>query len=250
MPTPLPARRALTVGVVDPVPLYREGIAAVLTRTPWARTVGHTVSVAGARQLLAHARPDVLVLDSELAADPTVVRELIRLLPGLVVVLVTRRAQQTAAWLGAALDAGARSAVPRSAEPARLAEAIRQAAHNPAERYLDPELAAVAAAPRSRPASARLRSASCRLVKATLSRREQQVLRMVAEGMGNAEIARQLRLSVDTIRTHMRNVMRKLSARDRTHAATIAFRTGLLALSPIHELVPPSLEDTHTIVAS
>ena len=62
-----------------------------------------------------------------------------------------------------------------------------------------------------------------------LSRREQQVLQEVARGCNNREIAQQLRLSVDTIKTHLSRVMVKLAARDRTHAAVLALQRGLVS---------------------
>jgi DNA-binding NarL/FixJ family response regulator len=61
-----------------------------------------------------------------------------------------------------------------------------------------------------------------------LSRREYQVLQLVAEGLENSAIAKLLFLSVETVRTHVKSILRKLSARDRTHAVTIAFRSGIL----------------------
>jgi DNA-binding NarL/FixJ family response regulator len=63
-----------------------------------------------------------------------------------------------------------------------------------------------------------------------LSRREFQVLQLVAEGLENAAIAKILYLSVETVRTHVKSILRKLSARDRTHAVTIAFRSGILII--------------------
>lgn len=65
-----------------------------------------------------------------------------------------------------------------------------------------------------------------------LSRREYQVLQLVAEGLENAVIARILYLSVETVRTHVKSILRKLSAHDRTHAVAIAFRAGILIIQP------------------
>lgn len=62
-----------------------------------------------------------------------------------------------------------------------------------------------------------------------LSRREQQVLQEVARGHNNREIAQRLRVSVDTIKTHLSRVMLKLAARDRTHAAVMALQRGLVS---------------------
>lgn len=63
------------------------------------------------------------------------------------------------------------------------------------------------------------------------SPRELQVLRLVATGMSNAEIASHLVLSVETVRTHVSRVLAKLAARDRTQAVVIAYQTGLVPLN-------------------
>lgn len=63
-----------------------------------------------------------------------------------------------------------------------------------------------------------------------LTVREQQVLALVAEGLGNAAIAERLTLGVETIRTHVAAILRKLGARDRTHAVVIAYTHGLVPL--------------------
>jgi DNA-binding NarL/FixJ family response regulator len=65
-----------------------------------------------------------------------------------------------------------------------------------------------------------------------LTVREQEVLGLVAEGLGNAAIAERLTVGVETVRTHVAGVLRKLGARDRTHAVVIAYTQGLVPLRP------------------
>ena len=65
-----------------------------------------------------------------------------------------------------------------------------------------------------------------------LSRREYQVLQLIADGLENQAIAKILFVSVETVRTHVKSILRKLGARDRTHAVAVAFRTGVLTTSP------------------
>ncbi|MGH8878552.1 MAG: response regulator transcription factor [Stackebrandtia sp.] len=67
------------------------------------------------------------------------------------------------------------------------------------------------------------------LVRHPVSQRELQVLRAMSEGYSNAEIARRLYISEDTVKTHARRIYRKLGARDRAHAVAAAFRAGLVA---------------------
>lgn len=64
--------------------------------------------------------------------------------------------------------------------------------------------------------------------KAKLTRRQQEVLALVAEGWTNEDIAKQLCLVVATVETHLRHIRRRLEAKNRTHAAVIAIRRGLL----------------------
>src|SRR5207237_6080950 len=84
----------------------------------------------------------------------------------------------------------------------------------------DPGLAPVLAAPRARLVSAP--------IPQPLSRREYQVLQLIADGLENQAIAKILFVSVETVRTHVKSILRKLAARDRTHAVAVAFRSGVL----------------------
>jgi DNA-binding NarL/FixJ family response regulator len=61
------------------------------------------------------------------------------------------------------------------------------------------------------------------------TQREVEVLQLVAEGLGNREIAQSLFLSEDTVKTHVRHLLAKLQARSRTHAVTVGFRRGILS---------------------
>lgn len=68
-------------------------------------------------------------------------------------------------------------------------------------------------------------------VSRVLSRRESQVLALIAQGLGDGEIGRELFLSVNTVKSHVRRVLSKLGAGDRTHAVAVAFERGLLPTS-------------------
>ncbi|HWE90803.1 MAG TPA: response regulator transcription factor [Pseudonocardiaceae bacterium] len=219
----LPARRAIGVLVIDPTPLYREGLAALIARTPGLRLLGATGNAAAAVALSERAKPDVVVVDSVL--DPR--SHLSQLLLGgdsrLAVLAVVREPLRTAGYVASALGAGTHGVVPRSAEPARMVEAIRRTCTQ--RRYLDPELAALGAAP----------VAAGNGGPAPLSRREYQVLQLISHGLENQEIAKQLFVSVETIRTHVKGILRKLSARDRAHAVAVAYRLGVLAADQVGE---------------
>src|SRR5437763_1304883 len=242
---PGPAVRSLGVAVVDPVPIYRDGLAALVHRTQGLHWTGQAASHHAALQLCEQLKPDVLVLDS--ALDPNC--HLTKLLnagdPALVLVTLIRDANRTQQYLAAAIAAGAHAIVPRSIDSRRLAEAIRRA--HTERRYIDPALAALTARPkRATVPKGELAHDSPPAPRGSmpLSRREYQVLQLVAEGLENSAIAKLLFLSVETVRTHVKSILRKLSARDRTHAVTIAFRGGILVARAEEGHLPVTADTT------
>lgn len=118
----------------------------------------------------------------------------------------------------AALAAGADAYCLKSAEPARLIEAVRIVSEGGA--YFDPRIADIVLARFS--AHARPAEAS------PLTERETDVLRLISEGKGNADIANDLHLGLGTVKGHVRDIMEKLAAADRTQAAVLALRRGYI----------------------
>lgn len=224
------AKRVVSVGVVDTVPLFRDGIAALLERTPWARIAAHSASQQGALLMVEQLSPDIVLIDSGLAPAGRLVQLLADGQPGPRVIVILREGDRTPRYLAACMRAGAHGAVPRTAEPHRLLEAIRQASQS--HRYLDPALTSMLTEADGRPPGPRGKTEDTEPARVPLSRREYQVMQLIAEGQENAAIAKVLFLSVETVRTHVKSILRKLSARDRTHAVTIAFRTGMLSVCP------------------
>jgi DNA-binding NarL/FixJ family response regulator len=133
-----------------------------------------------------------------------------------VVVTVLRDAHCTAEFAQRVFRRGARGVVPRHAEPAQIVQAI----HNTpiSRRYVDPTLAPLLAA-----ADTDGQPPAC-----MLTRREFEVLQLIADGLENRAIASALFVSVETVRTHIKGMLRKLGARDRAHAVAISYRIGLL----------------------
>ncbi|PXY35246.1 helix-turn-helix transcriptional regulator [Prauserella coralliicola] len=243
--------RALTVAALDPVPIFREGLNALISRTPGLRWVGYATNHHASLQLCEQLRPNIVIVDS--GFDPHC--HLIRLLsdgdPTLVIVVLVREAQRTAQFLSTAVSAGAHGVLLRSAEPRRLAEAIRRAHVD--RRYIDPSLAALTARPKRQPPTTNGQAMSAaHRPQMPLSRREYQVLQLVAEGLENSAIAKVLFLSVETVRTHVKSILRKLSAKDRTHAVTTAFRSGILiakaddSLGASREVLSPPVQNGPT----
>ena len=221
---PRPAR-ATGIVVVDPVPLFVEGLCGLLNRTPSVRVLGVAATPQAGLALCERMRPDVVLLDAVL--DPRCQFGRLLSLPvrgkeAPTILSVVREPLRHPRYLATAAAAGVPGFVLRSAEPARMVEAIRRT--HLQRRFLDPDLSALAGAPALRAVGSGSTSS-----RQPLSRREQEVLRLVAEGMENQEIATALFVSVETIRTHVKSILRKLHARDRAHAVALAFRLGLLA---------------------
>jgi len=120
---------------------------------------------------------------------------------------------ETAEDVHQALQAGAVGYMPKSCEKDAIVRAIRAVAAG--ERYLPPHLA---------------RRLAERNLLATLSSRETDVLRLIARGKANKEIAEELGLSIPTVKTHIAHILTKLDAPDRTRAVTVAMERGLLRL--------------------
>ena len=223
---PANGNRSVGVVAIDAVPIYRDGLSALVTRTPGLHWAGHAATHHAAMQLREQAHPDVVLLDSGI--DPNC--HLTRLLHSgdttLTIVALVRDAARNPAYLAGVLAAGARAVVPRNAESRRVIEAMRRA--HLERRYVDPALAPLATRPKRRPSADGDQPPRVAGTAMPLSRREYQVLQLVAEGLENSAIAKMLFLSVETVRTHVKSILRKLSARDRTHAVTTAFRYGLL----------------------
>ncbi len=218
-------QRPTGVVVVDPIPLFLEGLAALAARTPAIRILGATANLNVAVGLVERYRPDVVLVDAVL--DPRC--HFGRLLSGAntpaesldapAVLSLLRDPLRSSQYLANAVNSGITGFVLRSAEPAGIVTAIRRL-H--AERhYLDPDLA---------PLSGGLGLRSVTGARQPLSRREYQVLQLISEGMENQEIARALFVSTETVRTHVKSILRKLHARDRAHAVAVGFRLGVLAV--------------------
>lgn len=204
----------VTVAVLDQTPLFREGLCGRVSREPGMRLAG----VGGRPLSLAHDRlpVDVLVMDAVLDPRGHLLHRLMSANQGLAVVVLVREPYRTSRFVAQMLAVGVHGLVWHAAPPERIMDAIRLVRAN--GRYLDPALAPLVPAARgSMPARPR-----------ELSNREFQVLQLIADGLSNQAIAQSLTLSVETVRTHIKGLLRKLEARDRAHAVALGFRLGVL----------------------
>ena len=202
--------------VVDDHPVVRAGMVAVLSEEADFEVVGEAANGAEALALVPRLMPDVVLMDLRMpvmdGADATS-RIVAQSDAPQVLVLTT---YDTDADIVRAVEAGARGYLLKDAPTAVLADAIRRAARE--ETVLAPPVTARLAD--------RLRAPS----RPELTARELDVLRLVAIGLSNGDIGRELFIGEATVKTHLIRVFAKLEVTDRTAAVTAAYAQGLIDL--------------------
>ena len=215
---------AVRVLVVDDQALFREALVTLLGARPEVEVVGEAGNGQQALERAAALRPDVVLMDLHMPAlDGIATTRRLRVTrPGVRVLALTTFDDDEDVF--AALRAGALGYLLKDVSSDRLVEAVLSAARG--ESVLQPSVAAKVVArfaqlddaPRSRPQP----------LVVPLSERELDVLRLLADGRSNREIATALFLAEGTVKNHVTNVLGKLGARDRTQAALRARALDLL----------------------
>jgi two-component system nitrate/nitrite response regulator NarL len=209
------AAQAIRVMVVDDHPVVRDGVQMLLRPDPRIQVVAGALTVRDAIAQLAQVRPDVLLLDLRLPdmLAPEAVRRLRAVCPGVKIVIFTAYPDHGA--LQATLAAGIDGYLLKDAGTMDLVRALRQVVAG--VQVVDPRL--------REHAGVRLRD---RLAKVGLTRREYDVLRLAAMGNTNPEIAQELELARNTVKTYLQSAMQKLGARNRVEAIARAQEAHLL----------------------
>lgn len=209
----------LRVLVVDDHRGLAASLAHVLDAEPDLCSVGVASTLAEARTMIRTTTPDVVLVDHRLPDGDGVAAlpELRRLRSSAKFVVLTATTADSV--LRAAMEAGASGFVSKSRGLAELIAAVRSAGAG--ETVVSPELLArllgqLGRTDRTRPATP------------GLTEREREVLALLADGLSNAEIARRLTVSVNTVRNHVANLSAKLGAHSKLEALAIAVREGLL----------------------
>ncbi len=212
--------------VVDDHTLFRRGLTALLQRDPQFEIVGDAGDAGEALRRAEALQPDLILLDNHLPGVNGVdaLPALLEAAPRARVMMLT--VSEDEQDLAAALRGGACGYLLKTIEGDALSVAIRRAMRGEsvvAEEMTGKLVAAYrgAAAPQSAPAPA----AASRLD--ALSPREQEILRGIALGQGNKEIARSLGIAETTVKIHVQHILRKLDVSSRVHAAVIAAEHGL-----------------------
>ena len=206
------------VVIVEDHALTRAGLRTALESASMD-VVGEAADGVAGAALVLRERPDVAVVDIGLPGQDGIAltREIKAAnSPTRVVVLTMHELDEEVI---AALAAGADAYCVKSSDAAIVIAAIRAVAAGGA--YFDPRIAHVVL---RRFSGARTTSAA-----SPLTPRELEVLRLVADGVGNQEIADRLHFGLGTVKGHIRDILEKLAATDRAHAAVTAFRRGLLS---------------------
>lgn len=216
------------VVLVDDHALMRQGISTILSTEPDLDVVGEASSGEEALEVVRLTRPDVVCMDVEmpgiggleatrrLVSDPAVTSNIL--------MLTTFERED---YLLAALEAGASGFLLKNARPEQLVDGVRLVAAG--EALLAPELTrAVIERAMGRYRADAHASPQTAVIPAQLTEREVEVLRLMAEGLSNDEIADALVVGRATVKTHVSNVLMKLSLRDRVQAVAYAYRSGLV----------------------
>jgi DNA-binding NarL/FixJ family response regulator len=228
------AGESIRVLVADDQAAVREGLATLLDLTPGIEVIGQARDGAHALQLVAEQSPDVVLMDLHMpgmdgiAATERVTADY----PGTRVVVLTTYADDGS--IQGALRAGALGYLTKDADRGQIARAVQAAANG--QSVLDEAVqrklvAALSGTSTATDTAANLRPGGSRPAADAapngLTAREVEVLRLIAAGKSNPEIARQLFVSEATVKTHINHVFAKTGARDRAQAVRFAYQHGL-----------------------
>lgn len=227
--TVVTADTPVTLLVADDDEVTRSGLRTLLAAQPGIVVIGEAADGVEVVEQARRLRPDVVLMDvrmprrngieatRQLLAESTESAAQVQSAgPPKVVVITTFENDD---YVTAALSAGASGFVLKRLPVRQIAEAVRVVAAGEAILFPTTLRRMVAARP--------LESAEA-LPKAALTVREEEVLRLVATGLSNPEIAESLTVSLETVKTHVGNVLTKLGAQNRTHAVVIAYESGLV----------------------
>ena len=199
--------------VVDDHFMVRMGLSSSLNAEQDMEVIAEAGNGADALKAYRELRPSLVLMDVRLPglSGPDAVAAIMREFPEARILMLSTHSGEEEIYRS--LQAGARGYILKSAMREELLRAIREVRDG--KRYLDPTLAPLLAE---------------RVTHRSLTSRELEVLKMVAQGMGNKEIAAALNIAEVTVKLHVSHVLEKLNVKDRTEAATAALKRGILTL--------------------
>lgn len=212
----------IRVALADDHTLFRQGLRQLLELEPDMEVVGEAINGIQAQELARTARPDVFLIDINmpLVDGVSATREIVRENPGIGVIVLTMYPED--GYVIRAVTAGARGYLLKDADSARVVDAVRTVAAGHSQ--IDPGM------------TTKLLQEFRRIAQTTgqetalggLTQREIELLRLIASGRSNKEIAHELSLAESTVKNKLSILFHKLDAKDRTQAAIYAMSHGLL----------------------
>ena len=202
----------ISVLIVDDHEVVREGLRLSLSRASHIRVIGEAGDGAAAVGLVERRKPDVVIMDVRMPGMDGLeaTKEILKVEPDAAVIIFTAFSERS--LLARGLESGAKGYVLKEAPHETLLRAIEKVASG--EGYVDPALMPAFLTGRGK--------------DDMLTGREREILQLLADGMSNAEVATQLFISQETVKSHVRHILAKLEADTRTQAVAIALREAII----------------------
>lgn len=199
--------------VVDDHFMVRMGLSSSLNAEPDMEVIAEAANAEDALEAYRKHLPSLVLMDVRLPgmSGPDAVAAIVREFPEARILMLSTHSGEEEIYKS--LQSGARGYILKSAMREVLLRAIRDVCEG--KRYLDPAVAPLLAE---------------RMTHRSLTGRELEVLKMVAKGLGNKDIAARLSIAEVTVKLHVSHVFEKLNVKDRTEAATVALRRGIISL--------------------
>ncbi|HXI21044.1 MAG TPA: response regulator transcription factor [Gemmatimonadales bacterium] len=206
----------IRIVIADDHPIFRAGLLGLLSDQEDFQVVGEAANGHEAVSVVRHAAPDVLLVDLQMPEldGLNAIRQIRELAPGTRILVLTT--YDSDGDILRAVEAGATGYLLKDTPRAELFTAIRATARG--DSVLSPAVASKLVGRARGP------------VDRSLSARELEVLRLVAQGTSNKIIGKDLRISEATVKTHLIHIFAKLGVDDRTRAVTVAMERGILRL--------------------
>ena len=201
----------ITCLIADDHEVVREGLRLSLSRAPHIRVVGEATDGASAVALAERRRPNVVIMDIRMPGQDGLeaAKEIAEKLPDTNVLLFTAYDERSLLTRG--LEAGAKGYLLKESPNQTLVRAIEKVPDG--DGYIDPAL---------------MPAFLSRDREDILTAREREILKLLADGMSNADVAAKFFISQETVKSHVRHILAKLEADTRTHAVAIALRDSII----------------------